>query len=303
LSALIIIKETYLRSHWIVFVSVMMIFFILGGCTKFDDKDIPSKKRIISLAPHITEIIYALDAQDQLIAVTDYCRYPEDASSKQKIGGLIDPNIEKMVTLKPTQLFGLPSHEKLALELSKFGLTVTMMPNENMADVRMSILKIGDMIGHSIQAKQLVRHMDSILDSLRDNREDKTIPGILMIGREKGTLKNITVAGSDTYMDQIWKIVGGENSYADLPIRYGTINLESLLLRDPQVIIEFDMKRPRGVYRDELSSEWEFLKNLQVVQKGNIFVVGGNHTLIPGPRLVLLAQDFGRIIDMVKSGQ
>jgi len=289
-----------LRNYWIVLVSVMMIPIILGGCTTPDDKDIPTKKRIISLAPHITEIIYALDAQDWLIAVTDYCHYPEDVSTKEKIGGLLDPNIEKMVTLKPTQLFGLPSHEKLAQELSKFGLTITMMPNENVEDVRNSIKKIGNMIGHTEQASQLVRQMDSILDSLRGNRLDKTIPGILMIGREKGTLKNITVAGSETYMDQLWGFVGGKNIYADLPTRYGTINLESLLLRDPHVIIEFDTNRPRGVYRAELSSEWDFLKNLQVVQKGNIFVIGGNHTLIPGPRLVLLAQDFRKIIDMVR---
>ena len=292
--------KIYWRNHWLVFMTILVNIVILGGCQSTGDKDIPSGNRIISLAPHITEIIYALDAQDQLIAVTDFCQYPEDAFLKEKIGGLLDPNIEKIITLKPTELFGMPSHEKLAQELSKFGLNVTMLSNENVMDVRNSIITIGEMIGHSEQANRVVMRMDSILDSLQKNRSVLTIPGILMIGREKGTLKNITVAGSDTYMDQIWKIVGGENSYADLPTRYGTINLESLLLRDHQVIIEFDMKRPRGVYRTELSAEWGFLKNLQVVQKGNVFVIGGNHTLIPGPRLVLLAQDFGRIIEMVE---
>lgn len=280
-----------------------MIYIIFGGCKTTKDKDLPSEKRIISLAPHITEIIYALNAQDQLIGVTDYCIYPEEAASKDKIGGLIDPNIEKMVTLKPTRLFGLLSHEKLAENLSKFGLTVTMMPNENLEDVHNSIMKIGELLGHRDEAKLLVRQMNSILDSLRENSLDKTIQGVLMIGREKGTLKNITVAGNDTYIDQLWGIVGGQNGYSDLPTRYGTINLESLLLRDLNVIIEFDMKRPRGVYRRDISPEWDFLKNLEVVQKGNIFVIGGNHTFIPGPRLVLLAKDFRKIIDIVKADQ
>jgi len=282
---------------------VLINIIILGGCRSTGDKDIPSGNRVISLAPHITEIIYALNAEDQLIAVTDFCLYPEDASLKEKIGGLIDPNIEKMVTLKPTQLFGLPSHEKLSQELSKFGLNVTMLSNENVRDVRNSIITIGEMIGHREQANRLVMRMDGILDSLQKNRPDVTIPGILMIGREKGTLKNITVAGNDTYMDQIWRIVGGKNSYTDLPTRYGTINLESLLLRNPQVIIEFDMKRPRGVYRTNISSEWDFLNNLRVVQMENIFVIGGNHTLIPGPRLVLLAKDFSKIVDIVNNSE
>jgi len=274
---------------------------IFGGCTETSEKNPSREKRIISLAPHITEIIYALNAQDQLIAVTDYCLFPKSATLKEKIGGLLDPNIEKMVALKPTHLFGLPSHEKLAQELTKFDLTVTMMPNENVDDVLMSIMKIGRIIDREQQSARLIKNIKTILDSLQNNKINKNISAVLIIGREKGTLKNITVAGSNTYIDEIWGIVGGENTYSDLPTRYGAINLESLLMRDPELIIQFDMKRESGIYRADLTSEWDFLKNLQAVQKENIFVIGGNHTFIPGPRMVLLAKDFGKIIDRFKS--
>jgi iron complex transport system substrate-binding protein len=278
-------------------------FLISNGCENTKEKDITSEIRIISLAPHITEIIYAIEAQKQIIAVTDYCRYPEEAASKEKIGGLLDPNIEKMITLNPTHIFGVPSHEKLSQELKKFGLTVTMMSNENIQDVLNSISKIGELIDRKTQANKLVNKLNYTLDSLRENDDKKVIPAVLMIGREKGTLRNITIAGNNTYINELWQLVGGKNSYMDLPTRYGTINLESLLLRDPKVIIEFDMKLKRGVYRTELSSEWDNFKNINAVKEGNIFIIGGNHTMIPGPRLILLAEDFKEIINSVRENR
>jgi len=265
-----------------------------------NEKNTASDLRIISLAPHITEIIYALNAQNQLIAVSDYCNYPSEATSKEKIGGLLNPNIEKLVSLNPTHLFGLPSHEKLSQELEKFGLTVTMMSNENVSDILHTINTIGGMIDRTEQANQLVKHIKNTLDTLQLSRRDKSITAALMVGREKGTLRNITVAGSDTYIDELWKQLGGENSYADLSTRYGTINLESLLLRDPDIIIEFDMKSERGVSREEITSEWKYLENLRAVKNKNIFIIGGNHTMIPGPRLIFLAEDFIKIINIAK---
>ncbi len=292
-----------MRKYFFVLVSFLAVLLTLYGCTSTNEKEIASDTRIISLAPHITEIIYALNAQDQLVAVTDFCQYPEEAASKEKIGGLLDPNIEKIITLKPTHLFGLPSHEKLSRDLEKFGLIIMMISNENIPDVLYSINKIGEMINSAEQATHLIDRINYTLDSLRENKINKNIPAVLMIGREKGTLQNITVAGSNTYLDELWKIVGGENCYADLPTRYGTISLESLLLRDPEVIIEFDMKRKRGVYRSDMSSEWDFLDNIKAVKQGNVFVIGGNHTLIPGPRLVLLAKDFSKIINAVMANR
>ncbi len=292
-----------MRKCLFVLVSFLSVLLTLYGCTSTNEKEIASNTKIISLAPHITEIIYALNAQDQLVAVTDFCRYPEEAASKEKIGGLLDPNIEKIITLKPTHLFGLPSHEKLSRDLEKFTLTVTMISNENIPDVLHSINKIGEMINRAEQATHLINRINYTLDSLRENKINKNIPTVLMIGREKGTLQNITVAGSNTYLDELWNIVGGENIYADLSTRYGTISLESLLLRDPEVIIEFDMKRKRGVYRSDMFSEWEVLDNIKAVKQGNVFVIGGNHTLIPGPRLVLLANDFKKVINAVMANR
>ena len=278
---------------------------ILAGSWNCDvkQKDSPNSSfRIISLAPHITEIIYAIGAQENLIAVTDFCKYPEEAKAKQKVGGLLNPNIELIIALKPTHIFGMPSHEKLDQELKKFGLNITMMSNENISDVLNSIKQIGQTIGYDQKARKLVDQISTTFDLLQKKSIQRSgISAALIIGREKGTLRNITVAGDDTFLDEIWQLCGGINVYNDMPIRYGTISLESLLMKDPDVIIEFELEGEYDIRRIDNADEWKVLNNLSAAKNQNIFVISGNHTLIPGPRMTLLAEDFTRIIEKLYS--
>jgi iron complex transport system substrate-binding protein len=276
---------------------ICTLSFVLLTCTNNKQESQQVDTRIISLAPHVTEIIYALQAQEQLVAVSDFCRFPVEANQIEKIGGLMNPNIEKMVMLEPTHLFGIPSHQKVDQDLHRFGLHIIMTPNEKVSDVLRSIKKIGDEIGREEQATRLTRNITQTLDSLRiDHTGNHKVTAVLIIGREKGTLRNITVAGKNTYLDEIWKLVGGENIYSDLPTRYGTINLESIMLRNPEVIIEFDLERIREVSRSQVTAEWELLSVVEAIKNGNLFIAGGDHTLIPGPRIGLLAKDFAEII-------
>ena len=282
------------------FISAVFVGLLLSACTKNETADSSKKYRIISLAPHITEIIYALGAQDDLLAVTDFCNYPPDAQEKEKIGGLLDPNIEKMIALKPTHLFGLPSHEKLSEQLQPFGFQIQMMPNEQVSEVFASIRQIGSSIGRREKAEQLAVHLTSQLDSLRVlQKKQAPLPAVLLIGRNAGTLQNMTVAGTQTYLDELWRLMGGENIYRDLPTRYGVVNLESLLIRNPTVIIEFDMQKKHCIEKEKVGPEWQVLHGITAVKNGYLFVIGGNHTMIPGPRLTTLARDFYEIIQRV----
>jgi iron complex transport system substrate-binding protein len=286
-----------LKNKLAMLLGICTLSFVLFTCANDKKESKQVETRIISLAPHVTEIIYALQAQEQLVAVSDFCRFPEEAIQKEKIGGLLNPNIEKIVILEPTHLFGVPSHQQLDQDLHRFGLGIVMTPNEKVSDVLLSIKKIGNEIGREEQATRLIGNINRTLDSLRiDHAENHKVTAALVIGRENGTLRNITVAGKNTYLDEIWKLVGGENSYSDLPTRYGTINLESILLRNPEVIIEFDLERIKGVFRSGMTAEWELLSEVEAIKNGNLFVVGGDHTLIPGPRIGLLAKDFAEII-------
>lgn len=270
---------------------------IIASCTNEKNNRSIARKRLISLSPHITEIIYALGAQNELVAVTDYCKFPEEAIGKEKIGGLVNPNIEKIISLKPSHLFGVPAHDKLNQELEKFGLEVTRLQNENISDITNCIRKIGSIINRDSVAENLVKEISNSLDLIKfKNGQYKTVSAMLIIGREKGNLRNITVSGSNTFINEMWSHVGGINTFSDLPARYNQVNLESVIARNPDVIIEFGVEGKHSVQKQRISSEWEILKDVKAVQNNNIYTISGSHTLIPGPRLVLLANDFKKVI-------
>lgn len=258
------------------------------------DSSIPRERRIISLSPHITEIIYALNQEADLVGVTDYCSYPPAATKKEKIGGLLNPNIEKIVSLRPTHLFGQPAHEQLNIALSPFALSITMMPNETIEDVQNTIVTIGKILGCENKAQQLVAQIN---DALNFQQKDSTLlNAMLVIGKNSGELKNIMVAGKGTFLDEIWNRVGGLNVYTDLPGRYETISLESIFIRDPDIIIIFDPQASPGIHQGNFTHEWSILDRTKAFRSNNLYTLGGDYVLIPGPRIIQLAKDLKEVI-------
>lgn len=201
--------------------------------------------------------------------------------------------------MRPTVLIGVPSHAKLSDELAKFDLSVVMLANENITDVLATIDSIGHLIHRTEDAANLIQSIKDSLLTLASDSHDPGPSAMLVIGREKGTVKNITVAGDDTFINEIWQLVGGTNLFLDLPSRYSSVNLETIITRNPEVIIEFNIDGAVEITRTEETQIWKQLKNISAVRDGNIYNVGGSHTLIPGPRIVLLAKQFKDIIDKV----
>ena len=117
----------------------------------------PAYQRIISLAPSLTEILYALDLGDRVVGVTRYCDYPEGALAKTKVGGLMDPNYEAMVALKPDLVILMTSHRDAKRELAKMGIATLTVPHQTIADIHESIQTIGKACGASQKAAELAK--------------------------------------------------------------------------------------------------------------------------------------------------
>jgi iron complex transport system substrate-binding protein len=256
-------------------------------------------QRIISLSPHLTEILFALGAGERVVAVTNFCQYPAEAQQKQKIGGFIDINLEQIIALKPDLILGVPAHDKLRDQLRSFGIEVHTYPNETVRDIFATIESVGTDIGASEQGRAFVKVLEDSLNSIvQKGQNNKSVAAMLVIGREPGSTRNITVAGPNTFISEIWLMAGGINIFSDLPVRYGTVNLEELLVRNPAAIIEFDVKSDTASVIHSGKSEWAGLEVAAVVN-GNTFTVAGTHTLIPGPRMLLLARQFAQVIRAV----
>ncbi len=285
------------------FLVVVLVLMLLGaGCNQ---QPAPAQqqtqvKRIISLSPHVTEILYALGQQDKLVAVTDYCSYPPQASKKPHIGGLLNPNIERIILLKPDVLIGVPAHQALAEKLKKQGLTTVLLPNDQLTDVFFTIDSLGRLLNCEKQAKALIRTLKDSLSHyqrLAHSLNPENRRAVLVIGREPGTVRHITVVGPHTFLDSVWTLVGGKNVFNDLPVAYTQVGQEALLTKQPDIIIELRINEQWDSQKElQNFREWQPLFEVRAVQKRNIFVLTENYTLIPGPRLYLLAKDFYHIL-------
>jgi iron complex transport system substrate-binding protein len=260
----------------------------------------PEGLRIISLSPHITEIIFALGADSQLVGVTDFCRYPPAAMEKEHIGGLIDPNIEKILSLKPNCLLGIPAHAELNEKLHGFGLKIHMYPNETWHDMLLTVDSIAAITGRKEAGRELIRRMKFSMDSLIRTKPEYTPKVMILIGHDPGSLRNATVAGPNTFIAEMLESAGGKNIYSDLQMRYGTVNIESMLARNPELIIDLKIDVFRSILRVADEQTWTAISGTHAAAGKNIFSISGNYTLIPGPRMLLLAEDFRAVIDSLK---
>ena len=277
---------------------IFLVIILVTSCN--NTKQYGQERRIISLSPHITEIIYALGADQGLVAVSTFCKYPVQVQQKAKIGGLFDPNIEKIVSLKPTLLLGTPAHKKLDHDLRQFNLSVVMLPNETVVDILHTIDTLGQILGYETEAQNLSgRIKQDLLLLSSKKRQHQPLAAMLVIGKESGSLQNLMVAGRETFLNELWTLAGGINVFTDLPVHYSTVNLESIIQRNPQVIIQFDPKRPGGIYSCNNEPEWQYLQEVDAVKKGHLYIIGGDYVFIPGPRFFLLALDFYKLIEQV----
>ncbi|MBD3225439.1 MAG: ABC transporter substrate-binding protein, partial [Caldithrix sp.] len=200
----------------------ILLVILLGACAS-GQEDTPREQNgqqtVISLSPHLTEIIYALDAEERLLAGTDFCKYPPAAQKKASVGGLLNPNIEKIVTLKPDIIMGVPAHKELKVKLSEFGLKMTLMPNDRIADIYNTIEHMGRLLNIPENARQLIQ---SIKDSLAYYEEKAAqwnaddVEAMLVIGREAGTTRQVSVIGPRTFIDSLWTLVGGRNVFSGM---------------------------------------------------------------------------------------
>ncbi|MEJ2544587.1 MAG: helical backbone metal receptor [Calditrichaceae bacterium] len=280
--------------------SVYLIgFYLLASCSSYQNKNNQNVQRVISLAPNITEMIYSLDQQSKLIAVTDYCNYPTEAKSKGTIGALLNPNLEKIISLKPDLLIGTSAHSELALKLKSKNLKTILLPNDTVDEILLSIDSIGVLLDCRIQAMHLVQSIrDSIQRYLSDlNSTSEKIPrAMLVLGRDPGTTRNIGVIGSHNYMDSLWALIGGINLYADLDTKFAQISRENIIDRNPDLIIEFKIDSDWNENKNKSNlNEWHDLNLIDAIHHKQIYVIPDESAFIPGPRIYLLAKNYAKI--------
>ncbi len=250
-------------------------------------EDQPKPQRIISCAPNLTEMLFALGAGDAVIGVTKYCNYPPEAKSRQNFGDLFNPSLEAMVAARPDMLALAPSNIKVERYFAQRPdvQLVHATSCDTMNEIEETMRVLGEATGHEADAERLIANTQKELANLRAEYQAKPrVRVLLVVGREQGSLTNLYAVGKGTYVDELLEIVGGENVLDASMGSWPVVNREALLKLNPDVIIEVHDDDSNAV-RAEMKQAWSALPPITAVKNDAFRVLTDKHVMIPGAYL------------------
>lgn len=239
-------------------------------------------RRIVSLAPSNTEILFALGLGKRIVGVTDYCNYPPEAKEKEKIGGYSTINIEKVVSLEPDLVVAAYGNGIEAIEtLKRLNLTVVALNPKSIADIERDIILLGKITGTERNATQIVDSMERKITTVEKAVKDKKRVRVAHIVWHDP----IWVSGKDTFIDEIISLAGGENVFNFTGWRI--VSLEDLVSSNPDVIIVSSGSGMGGI--QNITYSWvmndERLKSINAVKNGRVFIVDADIISRPSYRV------------------
>lgn len=256
-----------------------------------------SPQRIVSTAPSVTEMLYALGAGDRVVGVTTYCHYPPEAAKKPKIGTYLRPDVETILSLRPDLLVAQRATGNPADRLGSLKLRTIQLDHDTIPGILQSIEGIGRAVGAETIARELVRDIRAELDRVRartGRRPRRRV--VFVVGRTPGALENVIAVGKASYLNEVMEIAGGENIFRGAVAAYPKVSLEELLARNPEVIVDMgEMAETIGVTdarKRAVVALWQRYPSLDAVKRNRVFAVASDIFVVPGPRVVEAARAF-----------
>ncbi len=245
---------------------IIAIAFLLPGLARGESLSAP--QRIVSLGPIITEMIYLLKADQQLIADTNYCIVPDDAKNKEKIGSMIEMNVEKIVSMRPDLVLASPlSKEKQLSMLENLGVRVWRIPNpKTFFEICQLTMNMGEILGKAENARSVIdtakKNVDAILSVTRNLPKKRVF---MQIG-----IKPLHTASRDTFLNEYIEYAGGIN-IASLE-KTGVYSREKVLKENPDVIFITTMGSAETAGEQEKET-WMQYPSLKTTKNKEIYVL------------------------------
>ncbi len=228
-----------------------LAFFLCLACHASVGMTNSSPKRVVSLAPVITESMFALQAENQLVGVTRFCDRPLAAKKIAKIGGFIDPQLEAVLLLKPDLVVGMkiPSHVQLLAQLKKRKIATLTIENNTIADIRQSLLQIGRVLKREKSAQVFLKQFDQELTTLKKSVScSPTALILLVIGSSP-----FIVAGPHTFASEALELIGAKSAVPKSAPRWPVWSIEGMLQNPPRAIIATEGIELRQALRGHLA--------------------------------------------------
>ncbi len=240
--------------------------------------------RIVSTAPSLTEILFAIGLGEKIVGVSNYSDYPPEAAKKKKVGTFWQPNVEAVIAAKPDLVItlGFSQQKNLAERLRRIGYNSLTLNIKKISELFDAIETIGTATDMRVEAKALVSGMRGELRNLSASAAtEKKVRVLFVVQREP-----LRVVGRQTFVNEMIELAGGENAIGPTLHKYPPIGAEQVIACGADVIIESAMTgQDLAKQKDKAIQYWSRFKNVPAVRNGRIYVIDGDTVSRLGPRL------------------
>jgi iron complex transport system substrate-binding protein len=283
----------------IIIVLIMALSLIFYGCgkklerretvtfTDFADRQVKipkTVKRIVSMAPNVTEMLFAIGLDNEIVGVTEFCNYPEAAKSKPKIGGYYNPNIEVILSLKPDLIVATPdgySKERVD-KLDQSGIPVFIVNPLKIDDATESMLVLGKITGKEAYSKLVVDGLKARIKVVKDKVAQVPAQKRPKVFYEIGQNPLVTV-GPNNFVDDLITAAGGINIASDAPNSWPIYSVEAIITKNPDIILT----APSTMTASDkmIADEWSKYRTISAVMNKRIYAIDPDVLLRSGPRV------------------
>jgi len=279
--------------------ALLALLCLLAGCRQGQQQARVEQRpqRIVSLSPSVTEILYGIGAWPQVIAVSQFCTYPDDVKNKPRVNGWDKTNLEQVMALKPDFVIGVDAQEPfLRDKLTGLGVRSLFVKSQTLADIMASMKEIGRGTGHEQEATELAAKTQGEIDAVRKAVGGRPHPRVLcVVDRVPGTIRDLYTATKGSYLDELISIAGGQSISPEAEHGYGKINKEAVLTLNPEVIIDM-VQGSKGNFGEDPVAVWNELAEIRAVREKRIYSMSDPSVIHPSQFVGQTAKVFAKAL-------
>lgn len=255
-------------------------------------------QRIISLAPNVTEIIFALGKGGGVAGRSDFCLFPLEALSIPSVGNNFTVGFERILKMQPGLLLNQGENPRLKQFCSTHGIRYLGVNMDSISSILKGIETIGKALQAEEKAKNLISYIKSELkmtQTLTVNRIKKSV--LVIINRRAESLSGIFTIGKRSFLSELIYISGGSNVFQDISLNYSEVSIENVIRRNPDIIIEISVNEKFTPEKEQIRlKQWSAHPSINAVRNKRIYFISDDYVLVPGPRIDKIAKLFSHLI-------
>ena len=255
-------------------------------------------RRIVSVVPAVTEMLFAIGAGPQVVGVGSFDDLPPGVPQLPRVGALIDPDLERIISLRPDLVVLYASQSDPREQLARAEIPVFSYVHSDLAQVMETIRTLGARTGRAASAERLATSLERRLEEIRERVKGREHPRTLLVmSREPLALRSIYASGGFGFIHDMLEAAGGTNVFADIERESVQPTTETILATAPDVIIEV---RVGGALTAEQADRerqvWQTLAGVPAVRSGRVYFLTGGDLVVPGPRVAAATDRLARLL-------